>query len=244
MLSDWYRSVRLPISLDQFHQLPRNPAYKYEYLETYALLTPRPKTYNALLDLKPLPAPASLAILREPVSFRLLREADWAEFAPLFAGAFQRVAPFAGLSDDERLAASRGCLDQTRGGGDGPLIPSACLVADSGRRVVGAILVTLIPRRPEGEWWDGKWPEPLPEEAWAQGRPHLTWVFVSPWFGGGGVATALLGHAVNALLGLGYSELATTFLLGNESSALWHWRNGFRLLPYPGSFRTKGIERS
>jgi hypothetical protein len=31
--------------------------------------------------------------------------------------------------------------------------------------------------------------------------------------------------------------LASTFLLGNESSMLWHWRNGFQLLQYPGSRR-------
>ena len=35
----------------------------------------------------------------------------------------------------------------------------------------------------------------------------------------------------------GYKELASTFLLGNESSTLWHWRMGFRLLAYPGSMR-------
>ena len=33
------------------------------------------------------------------------------------------------------------------------------------------------------------------------------------------------------------AELASTFLLGNESSTLWHWRAGFRCLPYPGSMR-------
>jgi hypothetical protein len=47
----------------------------------------------------------------------------------------------------------------------------------------------------------------------------------------------LLAAAGNALLELGYRELLTTFMLGNESSMLWHWRNGFRLLAYPGSFR-------
>jgi hypothetical protein len=26
-------------------------------------------------------------------------------------------------------------------------------------------------------------------------------------------------------------------MLGNESSMLWHWRNGFRLLEHPGSIR-------
>ena len=41
---------------------------------------------------------------------------------------------------------------------------------------------------------------------------------------------ALLEMAVPALGRLGYTGLASTFLLGNESSMLWHWRAGFKLL--------------
>ena len=62
-------------------------------------------------------------------------------------------------------------------------------------------------------------------------------MFVSPLDAGRGVGTALLNAAARELLALGYTELASTFLLGNESSMLWHWRNGFRLLQYPGSRR-------
>jgi hypothetical protein len=29
----------------------------------------------------------------------------------------------------------------------------------------------------------------------------------------------------------GYRTLWTTFLIGNEITTLWHWRNGFELLP-------------
>jgi L-amino acid N-acyltransferase YncA len=51
------------------------------------------------------------------------------------------------------------------------------------------------------------------------------------------VGSALLGAATDALLALGYRELASTFLLGNDPSALWHWRNGFRLAGRPDSWR-------
>jgi hypothetical protein len=46
-----------------------------------------------------------------------------------------------------------------------------------------------------------------------------------------------LAAAVRELLALGYTQLASTFLAGNDSSTLWHWRNGFQLLAYPGSLR-------
>ena len=32
-------------------------------------------------------------------------------------------------------------------------------------------------------------------------------------------------------------RLASTFLLGNDSSTLWHWRNGFRLQPLYSAMR-------
>ncbi len=63
----------------------------------------------------------------------------------------------------------------------------------------------------------------------------MTWVFVAPLFTGEGVGTALLNAAVRQLLALGYTELASTFLAGNDSSMLWHWRQGFRLLAHPAS---------
>lgn len=239
MLDKWYRNVRIKMSMAQFHQLPHNAAYKYEYLDGQALLSPRPKSFNALLELQPRSAPAQ-PLLPEPVQIRALEDTDWERLARLFAAAFHRVQPFAGLDENERLQASRECLDQTRSGGDGPLVTPACFVAtgaDGGP--LGAILVTLIPKREVGDWWDGRWPEPPPADALERrlGRPHLTWIFVTPWFAFHGLGSTLLAHAGNALLGLGYTELATTFLAGNDSSTLWHWRNGFRLVPYPGSPR-------
>ena len=55
-----------------------------------------------------------------------------------------------------------------------------------------------------------------------------------------GSGTVLLAATRRALLARGYTELLSTFMIGNDSSMLWHWRNGFRLLPYPGSLRHIG----
>ena len=62
-------------------------------------------------------------------------------------------------------------------------------------------------------------------------------MFVAPLSAGRGVGTALLHAAVRELLALGFTELASTFLLGNDSSMLWHWRAGFRLLTHSASRR-------
>jgi GNAT superfamily N-acetyltransferase len=104
---------------------------------------------------------------------------------------------------------------------------------------IGAILVTLLP---DGDVMDPDsyyWREPPPADCIRnrQGRPHLTWIFVSPLEVGQGVGTALLTAAGNKLFEMGFTQLVTTFISGNDSSMLWHWRNGFRLLAYPGSRR-------
>src|SRR5262249_33245419 len=162
MLDQWYRPLHLPMTLEQFHQLPRNPVYKYEYIDGQAWLTPRPRTFNALMHLAPQPALDLARIHGNSVGLRELAEADWAKLPNVFAAAFEHIPPFSALTQAERLHAATGCITQTRTGGDGPILEPACFVAaapESGR-IVGGILVTLIPRRAEGEWWDGYWDDP------------------------------------------------------------------------------------
>src|SRR5262245_51315721 len=176
--------MRLPLSADEFHRLPRNSAYKYELIAGEVWLTPRPRWYHALLDL------ATFAPLPDTDEFRKshlrpLRESDWEALPRLFAAAFRTVQPFGSLADDERLAAASKCLERTRTGGDGPLLESACHVAmaEEQERLCGAILTTLIPMvDPSDANASLNWDEPPPPECVERrlGRPHLTWVFVSP----------------------------------------------------------------
>jgi GNAT superfamily N-acetyltransferase len=239
MCDEWMRPLELKISVDEFQRLPRNNAYKYEYLSDRAVLSPRPKFYHAMLDLDTFAAASSAA--DGQVLLRPLAADDWDKLVPLFAAAFDRQEPFCGLLGEERREAARQCLDRSRLGGDGPLIESACLVAvdEAENTLVGAILMTLLPDVDPTEWGAFQWHDDPPPDcvAHGQGRPHLTWVFVHPWKAGQGVGTALLTGVVAQLRSLGYRHMASTLLPTNDSSALWHWRNGFRLLEYPGSRR-------
>jgi hypothetical protein len=240
MIDQWFFTIELPLTFEQFEILPRDAAYKYEYFDGQGWITPRPKNYHALLELRRMEG-SLLVDAREPVQIRPLAAEDWQALPQIFAGAFHCVQPFASLKDADRLAAASQCLQYTRGGGDGPLIEPACFIAarQTDNEVLGAILVTLMPESDLAEFDGHRWTEPPPAD-WlerAAGQPHLTWIFVGPWHAGHGVGTALLAATTNALCALGYRELASTFLLGNDSSMLWHWRNGFRLLPYPGSWR-------
>jgi GNAT superfamily N-acetyltransferase len=242
MVDRWFFELELSISFDQFVKLPANPAYKYEYLDGKAWLTPRPKECHALLELQSWKGDElASAVTREPVSLRRLEAADWERLDTLFAGAFRRVQPFASLSDEQRLQAARDCLRFTRDGGDGPLIEPACLFAvdQEDNHLRGAILVTLMPDVDLSESLDLRWRKPPPPD-WAErriGRPHLTWIFVGHRSREQGLGSSLLAAAIGALREMGYHKLASTFLVGNDASALWHWRNGFQLVGRPDSLR-------
>jgi GNAT superfamily N-acetyltransferase len=240
MCDEWMPPLQLRMSFDKFHRLPRNSAYKYEYFDKRAWLSPRPRFFHGLLDLTQV-APGGLDWPDRETEVRTLQAEDWVELPKLFAAAFRSRQPFGSLNDPERLAAADKCLARTRTGGDGPLIAEACYLAyhPQMERAVGAILITLLPANDPANADSYFWRQPPPED-WLQqrlGRPHLTWIFVSPVLAGKGVGTALLDVAGKALLRLGYRELASTFLLGNDVSMAWHWRNGFRLLTQPHSLR-------
>lgn len=237
MCDEWMPGIKLRLTLQEFKQLPRNPAYKYEYLSGSALLTPRPKFFHAALDLATCPS------AEPPEGTRLVPFCveHWPALEPIFAATFAHLQPFGSLDDATRKQAAEACLGKTRGGGDGPLIEPACFVAldTVAERLAGAILITLLPQGDPSEWDSYEWSEPPAADAVARraGRAHLTWILVSPWHTGVGVGSALLAAAAEALRASAFAHLFSTFLLGNDSSLLWHWRNGFRLLPYPGSRR-------
>jgi GNAT superfamily N-acetyltransferase len=229
----WMPTIRLPLTLEEFRQLPRNAAYKYEFLAGQVFLSPRPRHYHAVLDLR-------RQALTGAVDIRLLGVDELMDLVPLFLAAFRHIQPYGSIADEAtRLEAAREALQRTRTGGDGPWIQQASFAAYQEAKVVGAILITLLPDADPCDRNSYHWPEPPPSDCIARrlGRPHLTWIFVSPLRAGQGIGTALLAAAGNALWDLGYQQLLSTFLLGNESSMLWHWRNGFQLLAFPGSMR-------
>lgn len=224
--------IELPLTLEQFQQLPRNPAYKYDYIQGRALLTPWARHFHALLDL-------STPRLASTVPVRSLGAHDWETLVPLFAGSFRSSQPFASLDEATLLQASYQALERTRIGGDGPMIDPACFIAPGKTGPTGAILTTLLPDGDPCDLESYVWRDAPPAGCVSLrlGRPHLTWIFVDPFVQGLGTGTALLGAAVQALLHLGYHQLLTTFILGNDASLLWHWRNGFKLLPRANSPR-------
>lgn len=240
MIDSYFKTQIIPMTSKQWRTLPRNAAYRYEYAADSARLTPRPKFYHASLALATF-EPEETLDLTDPLELQPLSKANREQLPPLFSRCFQSVQPFGSLEDTERLTAATQSLNRTWKGEDGPLISQASFQAKlaKGDNLLGAVFVTLIPPGSLTDWQGCHWDQPPPEDAIEKrlGHPHLTWIFVDPWLAGRGVGTHLLIAAVNGLLKLGYDQIFSTFLYGNESSMLWHWRNGFQLLAYPGSWR-------
>jgi len=232
MCDQWMPLIELPMTVEQFQRLPRNAAYRYEYFGKQAYLSPRPKHYHGLLDLRPLEGARSVSL--SPICGE-----DIPSLERLFCAAFGDTQPYGSLDEATRREAARQALAKTRAGGDGPWIERASFVAKDKEQPIGAIWITLLPDSDPTDWDSYYWKEPPSADCLERrlGRPHLTWVFVSPMEAGRGVGTALLAAAVHELLAMGFTQMASTFMTGNDSSLLWHWRNGFRLVAHPGSHR-------
>lgn len=238
MCDQWMPYLKLPLTLEQFQQLPRNAAYKYEYFSEAAHLSPRAKVYHAVLDLASFP-PDSADAAPKGLALRRLHKRDLPALAPVFAAAFEQFQPFGSLDEETRLRAAEACLSKTCAHGDGPRLRCASFVASADGKPVGAILITLMPDGDPCDWDTFHWTVTPPADLRRRrrGQPHVTWIFVSPWHKGSGVGTALLSASVKVLRRLGYPQLLSTFFTANESSMLWHWRSGFTLLAYPISQR-------
>lgn len=205
--------LEFDLSLEDWERLPRNAAYEYLYVYGRAVLQPTQWTARALLRLDPEREKTQSAAAQ----VRQLTDKDWSGLGSVFRSAFDKLPPFTGLAEQTSAKLAEDCLNSTRQGREGELLSSACVVAESQGELAGAALVTLLP----GSRFSSSDGERV---------PHLTWVFVDSRRKRHGVGTALLSEVVSRLRASGYSHLASTFLIGNTESELWHWRMGFELL--------------
>ncbi|MCA8993452.1 MAG: GNAT family N-acetyltransferase [Planctomycetaceae bacterium] len=230
MLDEQFPEITLPLSAEQLSWLPRNPAYAYRVEGNEVRLTPEPKVLHALLPFK---KSSRAVVASDELSIRKLSSDDWPELRSLFFDAFSASQPFSLLSVAEAQQLADACATRTEQCEDGPLVESACHVMfqSRGQRIVGASLVTLTPAGPLTDFSHPDWKSTPPDDAVPEkwGRPHLTWVFVSPSYSRRGLASRLLHSSIAELQQLGFAEMSSTFLADNTPSLLWHWQMGFEL---------------
>ena len=238
VLDRCFAGMRLDLPVDVYHRLPRHPAYKYELIDGTTWLSPRPTSRDVRRSTAPPyrepddPSDDPSDELPWGVRVRAYRDGDADALPVPFAAAFERTVPFCTLDEGALRTAAADAVAETLGGRHGPLLADVSSVAiDAEGRAFGAGLVTRAPDTGG----------PFPEEM--RGRPYLTWIFVVPLLSRHGLARAMLHRALEALHRAGEPALYSTFLVGNERSALWHWDNGFELLPSPWALARRRVAR-
>jgi hypothetical protein len=235
MLNDWFSETTIELGWTAFQRLPRHAACRYEYRNERLHISGNPRFYHAVLDLDGIPD------ARQRTGndrFRPIQAADWPKLSEVFVDAFSRSEPFVHLKPDVRLVAAATLLEETRHANYGPLVEAASFGLFAEGKLSGAAVVTLIPSGSLSNFSVPDWQAPAPPDAVQErwGQPHLTWIFVASSWQRRGEAGHLLAESAGVLKSLGYSSLASTFLLGDHASMLWHWRMGFELLGYAGKF--------
>jgi RimJ/RimL family protein N-acetyltransferase len=205
------RSEHFPISIEEFKLLPRRPGWKYEYWDGHAHLSPGHQTVSVVLEGDPLRAserqPAATC---DPALQRPVERGDLPELAGAYLAAFRETIDFCDWPEARIEEQARQDLEGFFAGRRGEPLAASRLAVDGAAaagepRLVGAVLVLEV----------------APETA------LLDLLFVVPAWQRRGLATALLGAALQELKARGFTRLESRYHLGNEASGAWHRRCGF-----------------
>lgn len=211
------KSVHLPMTIEEFHRLPHRLGWKHEYYGGKAHITPAHTAVST----------ASLPVTRRkvapPCPLRQPTPDDLDGLVPAFYAAFADTTDYCDMEMQAIVKSGQRVLEGFFDGERGRPLPASRLAlesaVDDGDKIVGAAL--LVEK--------------------SNGSAFLDLLFVIPEWRRRGVATALLGDALNALHDEGYPELSSRFLLGNETSRVWHHHFGF--VDQPDHFSARHYHR-
>ncbi len=171
MSDEWMTTLKLQLSPEEYDRLPRHPAYKYELIEGTTYISPWPRHCHARLRLARFRVPAGAAA---QANLRPATPADVEELTPILVRAFAHAQPFGSLGKENVQSAAQKSLRDVFGGSEGPLALPASAVAMNEERIVGAILITLLPGGDASEWDSYEWHEPALPDLWETARDSHT----------------------------------------------------------------------
>jgi GNAT superfamily N-acetyltransferase len=196
------KSQRIPMTLDEFHRMPRELGWKHEYWEGQAQISPQHlSVVTTTVTVEPRPM---VALRNPPYEVRPVTEADLPQMIPTYFEAFEDTIDYCDWDPARIKIAAKDNLESFFAGDRGRPLPASHM-AVTATEVVGAMLIV--------EKWNG--------------QPLVDLLFVTPTWHHQGIATALGVAALDALYKAGYQRLTSRFLLGNAASRTWHHRFGF-----------------
>lgn len=196
------RTRHLPMTIDEFHVMAREPGWKYEYWDGKAHISPAHRTATASLYIEP-------RSYQAPCRIRPLKRRYQPGMIDAFVAAFRDTIEYCDCDDEQVLDSARNNVVGFFAGERGSPHPASRLALVSqpeGEResVVGASLVVGM-----------------------RGSALLDVLFVVPQWQRMGVATALVSSVIDGLHDSGHSTLKSRYNLGNDGSRAWHRKFGF-----------------
>ena len=197
----------------EFLRLPHDPGWKYEYAGGAAHITPRHVVVPMRADV------TRRAVDAGDLQIRPVVTGDAPGLVRAFFEGFRDTVEYCDWTDAKIRRSGEDAIQTFFGGRRGAFHPSSCLAVSPAQPhvVAGA---ALIVQKPDG--------------------PFLDMLFVLPRRHRRGLATALVGAAMNALHDMGEAHLGSAHDLANQPSRAWHERFGFGSSPttfWPASTR-------
>ena len=192
------KSQHLPMTIDEFHAMPRKLGWKTEYWDGQAHISPR---WLAIVTAR---APVTPRAVYAPCDLRPATEQDLRRLTPAYVAAFQETIDHCNQRVAQIKTAAKRILTGFFAGSRGRPHPASQLAIHAGQ-IIGAALI--VER--------------------AEEQPLLDLLFVRPQWHRKWVARVVVGGAMNALHSAGVHELASRYLLGNQESRAWHHHFGF-----------------
>lgn len=191
------------MSWEEYELMPWKLGWKHEYWDGHAHITPREHAVCVVADVVSRP-------VGSPCVFRSLLPEDQRSLSALFFQAFRDTVEFCDWKTKAILEAAVSAIETFRSGQRGKPHNASRVAVSAGScaaddRVIGAALIV----------------EPSP------GQPVLDMLFVSTRERRRGIASALVGAAMNELDLLGVKTLESAYVMGNEESRAWHQGFGF-----------------
>ena len=196
-------SQHIPMTWEEFEQMPRKLGWKHEYWDGQAHFSPRWQSVTVTCPVQRRPVQTSCTV-------RPVAESDEPQLVTAYVEAFGDSFDFCDWDLEKIQAAAKDDMRRMLSGQRGCLLPASRIAIDGQstyeeEKIIGAALIT----QSEGQ------------------RPLLDILLVVPQWHGKGIATALVAAASNDLHANGVKILESRYLLGNVESRAWHQKFGF-----------------
>ncbi len=192
----------IPMSIEEYHRIPRKFGWKYEYWDGEAHIQPREWAVYARV-------PVTLREVRGGLTLRPALPEDEPELCEAFLECFHDSVEYCDWSEEKFLGSAERCVGGWYRGRRGERLEVSRVAVTAATdqepsQIAGAALVV---RDPLG--------------------PFLDLLYVRPAWQRQGLASALVSDAMNALYTQGYSHISSSYHPANEASTAWHARFGF-----------------